>query len=245
MQTGFSGQPDRPAGRGPEVEYVLDKDDFAECYLHVTAKAVARADLPVVLDFILAGLLACLGAAALAWMIPLRPEGGGLSWVLLLAALSLLAFAGWLVRRTCRILLARRRGAMRRHVEQLLKIGVLHDGRRDRVVLNPDGFVEFNAYEQIDGGVRVRIDKTTEVSWAAVECIAVVGDYLIVTVRAKGHLFVPRRAFADDGAFALFVETARRYADAFPSRLSPGPRAVAAAPASDAITPRVGEHGPA
>ena len=34
-------------------------------------------------------------------------------------------------------------------------------------------------------------------------------------------------------------------AEAFPSRLSPGRRTAAAAPVSDAITPRGGEHGPA
>jgi YcxB-like protein len=251
MQTGFSEQPGRPAPAAPgtEVEYVLDEEDYVECYRHVMARAAARAgQRHVWLHFIPAAVVTGLGAALLALVIHsicLHGIEENVPWVLPLFALWFLAGGTRWIWQTCRVLYSRGRAGRRRFVAQQLKAGIIHLDRRDRVILNPSGFVEFNEFDQSDGGVRVRGEQTTEVSWSAVERIDVVGDYLIVVVRAKGHLFVPRRAFADDHAFALFVETARRYHEEFPRRLPADDRAGAPVPVGDAITRRTDEHGPA
>jgi hypothetical protein len=240
MNSGFSRQPIRPppSPGGAEVEYVLDEEDYAECYRHLAAAAAARAgQRNVWLQFIPAAFLASLGVAVLAFTVSARLrgiEGDGL-WLMAFIALGLLAVAGWLVWQTCRVMYSRGRSAMRRAVQQRRVAGIVQPGRRDRAVLHPDGFVEFN-----DGGVRVRANKSTEVSWSAVERIDTTGEHLIITVRAKGYLFVPRRAFADDGAFALFVETARRYEE-FPRRLSAEGRPRSPAADGDAITRKTDE----
>jgi hypothetical protein len=248
MQTGYSDRP-VPATPGTEVEYVLDEEDYTECYRYVITRAAARAgQRHVWLIFIPAALATGLGAALVALVIHsicLHGMEDNVPWVFPFFALCFLAVGAWLIWQTCRALYSRGRGGRRRLVAQQLKAGIIHHDRRDRVVLNPSGFIEFNEFDQADGGVRIRGEKTFEVSWSAVERIDVVGDYLIVVVRAKGHLFVPRRAFDDDGAFALFVEAARRYHEEFPRRLSADERAVAPAQADDAITRRTDEHGPA
>jgi hypothetical protein len=100
--------------------------------------------------------------------------------------------------------------ARRWHTDMYRAEGELHSGRRDRVELTADGIVESNETYEDDRGVEVVQRKQTRVNWLSVERIDLLDAYAIFTVKDKGHLFVPKRAFADEGAFQAFADTAER-----------------------------------
>ncbi len=74
--------------------------------------------------------------------------------------------------------------------------------------MDGEGFTEVNDYRDEGIGVVVVERRETRVPWSEVESIVVADRHAIFTVRAKGRLFVPRRAFGDETAFIRFVATA-------------------------------------
>jgi hypothetical protein len=213
METGFTDEPPRPAGPAPvtEVEYVLTPDDHAACRLFLLDRQNAEADKrawlpsPVVLAIVLLpGFLTVLGC--LLWQ---RQIGLVVGWA---------AFAGAAVF----LFLSLRRGAKpadaaeaetparKRLREYYRLIGEQNAGRRDRVALGADGFVESNETREDDGGVETIRRAETRVSWLAVERIDLLPEYTIFTIRQKGWMFVPKRAFADEASFRAFAEAAER-----------------------------------
>jgi hypothetical protein len=99
------------------------------------------------------------------------------------------------------------------------RVGLYNPRRRDRLVLTEEGFIESNDLEENAGGVENIEHKETRVRWSAVSSIDVTGEHAFFNVKDRGHLILPRFAFATEGSFRSFVDMARGYWEA--DRLAP------------------------
>jgi hypothetical protein len=213
MQTGFTDEPPHP--EGPAVvtaaDYVLTPEDHVACRMFLLDRQLAQ---PPANGGAAAGCtLAAMGLvcffAMLAYFLGRGQAAAAVVWV---------AGAGAFVFLILRIRSARvpqrppgeESAARRRHADMYRAEGELYAGRRDRVELTADGFVESNESYEDDRGVEVVERKQTRVHWLSVERIDLLENYAVFTVAEKGHLFVPKRAFADDAAFQAFADTAER-----------------------------------
>jgi hypothetical protein len=239
MQTGITDQPS-PSAPLAAIEYVLTPDDHAACHLHLLDRQLHAGDQAAA-GGVSGWTLGVIGVVALAILIYLASQGS----VVLAAAWGVLA-GGFLA-----VLALTVRGksgpkpnvapgaesAARRQYADRFRAGAeLLQGRRDCVELYAEGFVEFNESHEDDGGIELLQRSETRVAWASVESIDVIPTHAIFTVTDKGHLFVPKWAFRDDGTFRAFVETAERLRQAAMHRAA---GAFTTAPGrSDAIRPQ-------
>jgi hypothetical protein len=226
VSSGFTDKPwSAKAVIEEEVTYTLTPEDFVTLYLFVYDKvrpgrrASEFGQLPKLcvgslvtslffgwVSYLVAGAVLTLLECPNPW-VPAKYVGGFVGLLTFLASSVVVArevfFAG------------RERAAYRklmiRSVREGQKGGTFRFPRRDRVVVTGEGFTEFNAYEDDSGGVTVTERRETDVSWHAVESIDITDDHLLVTVREKGWLIVPRRAFPDEQAFLRFAGTVHRF----------------------------------
>jgi hypothetical protein len=227
MSSGFTDKPGPPAkpAKEDEITYTLTPEDFVTFYMFFYDKA--RCERRATIFGQLVGLL----LAALV-IPPLFGWIGGVvgGFAGLLAILVLLVIA----RRE--LFPGRERKAYRklmvRSIREGQKGGAFRFPRRDRIELTGDGFTEFNVYDDDSGGVTVTERRETCVSWHAVETIDIADDHLFITVRDKGWLIVPRRAFPDEQAFLRFAGTVRRYYDTAAERTRFGDK-IDLAPSAD------------
>jgi hypothetical protein len=212
MPTDFTDEPPRPGRPAAitEVEYVLTPDDHVACRMYLLDRTLAKAPAGgagVGCVFAVMGLI-CFGVM-LAYFVGHGQTAAAVVWVVCAVAVVVLILY-IRSRRVPQRPPGEESAARRRHADIYRAEGELCSGRRDHVELTAEGFVESNETYDDDRGVEVVERKQTRVNWMSVERIDLIESYAIFTVRDKGFLFVPKRAFADDAAFAAFAETAER-----------------------------------
>jgi hypothetical protein len=238
MQTSITDQPS-PSAPLAAIDYVLTPDDHAACHLHLLDRQLHAGD-EAAAGGVSGWTSGVIGVVGLLLLIYMALQGA----VVLATAWAVGVVGLWLVLKLTtrgkagpKPVEAGAESAARRQYADRFRAGAEWlQGRRDRVELYAEGFVELNETHEDDGGVEVLRQAETRVAWASVESIDVTPTHAIFTVTDKGHLFVPKWAFRDDGALRAFVETAERL------RQAAGHRAAGAfttAPGrSDAIRPQ-------
>lgn len=200
-----------------EVEYVLDPEDHVACRLFLGlapqisttgGRSLRASDLFLILAFLLI-------PAPILWTFLANPS---LLVADLMTALAVLLMAVILLLRGPPQPARDQLLVVKETVERLRALGVVKIGRRDHVRLDSEGFTEVNDHREAVKGMEVAERRETRVSWSEVPSIAVAERHVIFTVTAKGYLFVPKRAFADEATFFRFVETARTLRRAFLER---------------------------
>lgn len=229
MSSGFTDKPRSPAKTAieDEVSYTLTPDDFVTLYLFLYDKAQSErraGECGRLLRLCLGALVTSLflgwvsGVVAGAALRFLECPDPGMPALFVGGFVGLLVLGASVAAARKLLFPGRERSAYRKlmvhSVREAQTWGPLRFPRRDRVVVTGEGFTESNAYDDDGGGVTITERRETAVSWHAVESIDVTDDHLFITVRAKGYLIVPRRAFPDEQAFLRFAGIVRRYCDA-------------------------------
>jgi hypothetical protein len=231
MQSDVTSEPSLSGGRSIlEIAYTLTLDDHVALYLHVWEKN-ARDHWIVRWLVLVVAIVALLSVATAIEVTVVAAQNRSVrkEAFFVVAAGIIAAFAChllWML--TWRGLgpkgffrdMARAayQKKLRQGVKELIESGAKRIGRRDRVVLMEEGFVETTDYSEGDGGACIREHKEYHVSWSAVESIDVTADHVFFTVTGKGYLIVPRYSFSQTADFDHFASTARDCHRAFLTR---------------------------
>ena len=208
METGVTDRP--PPSKHPpptDIEYALDLEDYVACHMYLRYGHGAPSPRPRSLraSDLLIGAVCFLGIAVL---IGTRPANVSLFVAALLAALCLLVFAVALAVRGAPEGPSGPLKGLMEEVQKLQALGAIRSGRRDQLHIDREGYTEISEYRDEGAGVAVFERKESRVSWSAVYEIVVAERHAIFTVTAKGYVFVPRRAFANESEFIAFVANA-------------------------------------
>jgi hypothetical protein len=201
------------------VEYVLTTDDYIAANMCVWDRAMTlrRSRLPGAYEAVLVVVTGILGLSAVTLFFlgtaqPVPPPvvpNPYRSTFLLLSLLALVLLVIWcLAVGPGRLLRRMARWSIRRHVARELArnnaLGLLRQGRRDRITLDDQSVYQDTVWQQSDGGVDIVEHKTLRVAWHKVGHVAETAEHLFVAIVGQGFLIVPLRAFTSEEHQRLF-----------------------------------------